>query len=373
MQGMFSFQDMVFSMSVAVYVAVSIAVAAVRWGHRCEPYAKYSDYYYPAWKALVFCFLSNILFLPSAFLPAAPDSVLQVRLMFILASPFLCALMMFSYFGKALKISWWKKPVYGLSVTFILMCVTATVLVLVPGTQLMGSFGRWFFSAAGMLAILYLGFFSAALYMIARAIRRSSEENYSNPEDFPRQYALNALWISIMHVVVSWTASYIGSKILLSVALAVLSVLAVILLIGVLPPHRSKDVEQMEAGEEPLHLQIEVPSQTGTLEEETLPAERQEDILRAIRHFVEDEKAYLDSHLTLASLSRNIGYNRTYVSKVMSERLDGFFVYVNRCRLAHAARLKVEQPGIPVADLIAASGFGSRQTYYNVRRQLEKE
>jgi hypothetical protein len=38
--------------------------------------------------------------------------------------------------------------------------------------------------------------------------------------------------------------------------------------------------------------------------------------------------------------------------------------------LAHAARLKVEQPDLAVADLAIASGFGSRQSYYNVRKQL---
>lgn len=100
-------------------------------------------------------------------------------------------------------------------------------------------------------------------------------------------------------------------------------------------------------------------------------AEHAEEIVRAIRQFVEKEEGYLDEHLTLTSLSRSIGYNRTYVSAVLTERLGGFFVYVNRCRLAHADRLQAENPGISTSELIDRSGF-SRTTYYKVKKQLEE-
>jgi transcriptional regulator GlxA family with amidase domain len=51
--------------------------------------------------------------------------------------------------------------------------------------------------------------------------------------------------------------------------------------------------------------------------------------------------------------------------------MGGFYTYVNRCRLAHVARLKVQQPDTSIEEIATASGFGSRQSYYNVRRQLE--
>lgn len=41
-------QSTLISVSLAVYVTASVYVAAVRWGHRCAPYAKHMDYYYPA-------------------------------------------------------------------------------------------------------------------------------------------------------------------------------------------------------------------------------------------------------------------------------------------------------------------------------------
>lgn len=111
-------QSTLISVSLAVYVTASVYVAAVRWGHRCAPYAKHMDYYYPAWKTVVFCYLANLFMLPALFMPTDADALLQLRLLLILASPFFCAVLMFSYFGKVLKITAWRRPVYILAVPF---------------------------------------------------------------------------------------------------------------------------------------------------------------------------------------------------------------------------------------------------------------
>ena len=348
----FTSQDLLLSTSLAVYMATSIIFAAVRWGHKCEPFARYADYYYPAWKALVLCYLSNILMAPSIWMPQETDAVLQLRMLLILASPFFCAILLFSYFGTILGSSGWRRPVYALIVPFAAMAVFSTVLVFIPGTQLQGSFCRAFFAVGGTLALIYIGCYVLAIRMIVLELRRSLEEEYSNPNDFPRRFASGILWIPLAHLAVSLTGAYVGSVASLAACLLGLSALSVVFLIGVLPPHRSADVRSLEK------------------DADVLPEERKDEIEKAVRHLVEEEKAYLDQHLTLTSLARSIGFNRTYVSAVLNERLGGFFVYVNRCRLAHAARLRVERPDISASEIIDSSGF-SRTTYYKIRKQLE--
>jgi len=375
---MYSGEELFFCISVAVYVAISLAIAAIRWGHKCQPYARHADYYYPAWKTLVFCFASDILLLPIAFIPQDTDAILYLRLMLILASPFFCAVVLFSYFGKVLNVGWWRNPVHALYIPFVLVALTALVLTFIPGTQMEGPFCNWFFSISGVLAIVYLICFIMAITMIARAIRRFSEDNYSNPDDFPRQFAKGIIWLPIVHIAISWTSTFIGTYNSLSIGMLLLSVLGIVFLIGALTPHRTLDVERLESGE----LQIETvadvpepelpePDAEPELAEETLSQERKDEIAGIVRHCVEDEQAYLDSHLTLSSLSRICGVNRTYLSQVISECMGGFYGYVNRCRLAHVARLKVQQPDASIEEIVTASGFGSRQSYYNVRRQLE--
>lgn len=360
---LFSLQDLLLSVSVAIYVATSINFAAVRWGHKCEPYSRHADYYYPAWRALVLCYLSNILMAPSIWMPDSADAVLQLRMLVILASPFFCALLLFSYFGKMLGSRRWRRPLYALIVPFATVALATTVLVFIPGTQLQGALCRAFFTVGGTLALVYLGCFFMAIRLIVRELRRSMEEEYSNPNDFPWQFASWVIWIPLAHLAVSWVCAYVGTTAWISAGLLVLSALSTVFLIGILPPHRSADIRVLEKA-------LEVSPDPDSKETETLSERRKAEIEKAVRHYVEGQEAYLDQHLTLTSLSRSIGVNRTYVSSVLSERLGGFFVYVNRCRLAHAARLQKERPDISVSELIDASGF-SRTTYYKVRRELE--
>ena len=355
-------QDSLFSVSLAVYLTASVFVAAVRWGHRCQPYGKHMDYYHPAWKTVIFCFLCNLLMAPAIFMPTDTDAVLQLRLLLILASPYFCAVLMFSYFGNVLQKNAWRRPIYILSLPFGAMALSATVLALVPGTQMTPEFCRWYFALGGLLAVAFLACFVSAIFMVAKQLRRSAEEKYSNPEDFPEKFATKIIWIAFLHLTASWAGAYAGTRLSLSLCLLVLSALALAILIGILSPHRDLTVEQLEAAQAP-----GVPPP----EESALSEERQDEIEKAIRRLVEHEQAYLDSHLLLDDVAGRIGVNSKYVSLVMQSRLGGFFSYINRCRLSHAARLQVEHPEMPIGEVIADSGFGSRTTYYKVRKQLE--
>ena len=378
---MYSFQDLLLSAAAAVNVAVSIIVAAVRWGHRCEPYAKHMDYYYPAWKAIIACFLTNIILSTVIFLPNDEDTILQLRMMFIMGSPFFCATLMFVYFGKSLKTTKWHRPIFIMALIFAILMGTSTTLAIIPGNQIVyrSVFCKWLFSITGIMALLFMACFVQALRMIIRALKRFSESNYSNPDDFPHQYASEVIWIPVLNISTSWCASFIGTQTALSIGLIIISVLNTIFLIGALSPHRSLDVSRLEqenekeTEQEPCAQEPkQVPEPAAQPNDESISQERKEEIVRTIRHFVEDEQAYLDNHLTLASLSRTCGINRTYVSQVISERMGGFYTYVNRCRLAHAAQFKVQNPNASVEEIASASGFGTRQTYYNILHQLEK-
>ena len=362
---LYSPQELLFSVSVAAFVAVSLTIAAVRWGHKCEPYVRHMDYYFPAWKVIVFCFMTSLVLVPAAVLPKEEDSVLLVRQMLILSSPLYCALIMFSYFGKVLRKEWWRRPFFWSAILFETLILTSIVLALIPGTQLVGTFCKVIFSITGVFALLCIVWCLLAFIMIVRAMVHVAEENYSNPEDFPHNYARHVLWIPVVHISISWVISYIGDPVVIALGMFVLSGVNVAFLIGALSPHRAKDIQRWEE-----RSSATMPAPALQAENDRISPELKEDLLRTIRHFVEDQSAYLDSHLSLADLSRNCGANRSYVSLVMRERLGGFYNYINRCRMDYASRYRSENPNASIEEVAEASGFGSRQSYYNVRRQL---
>lgn len=357
---MFSASEHLLSVAAAIYVTVCLVVAALRWGHKCEPYASHMDYYYPGWRTVVFSFLSIVNLIPVVFMPGDTDCVYLLRIVLLLASPFLCAVLIFSYFGRVLKVRWWRKPIIALSFTYVATTGTALVLALIPGTQMKGAFLSGLFISGVTLALIYLVSFIVALRMILRAIQRFSDENYSNPDDFPKQYAESILIIAILHLVMSWSTTINGAPWALSFGLVVLSVLSIIFLIGVLSPHRAVEVAQLET-------EVLAPR-----EEMALPREREEEILGRIREQVEQKEAFLDSHLSLAGLSQSCGINRTYVSSVLSSYKGGFFAYINSCRLAYAQKYREEHPQADVDEVALNSGFNSRQSFYNAKKRLAK-
>lgn len=361
----YSFEEFLLSIALTAYLAVSAVVGTVRLGHKCAPYAKHMDYYFPAWRTLVVSALFNLILLPVIFLPQESDAIQQLRMMLILSSPFFCALLIFSYFGRVLKLTWWRKPIIVLSVSFLLMSSFALVLTLVPGTQIQGAFFRWFFIIGGSLAFVYLAVFVLALRMMIQAIRRFSEENYSNPDDFPKEYAESIVWIPVLHLIMSWSTTINGNLQGMAFGLVILSILGVIILLGALSPHRAMDVKRLEED-----LIADNSDKEKAAAAELLSPDRKEEILGLIRQKVEDQQAYLDSNLTLTKLSRDCGLNRTYISAVLNERLGGFFAYINRCRVAHADNYKEAHPGADVDEVALSSGFNNRQSYYNARKRL---
>jgi len=358
----YSLQELLLSLSLAAYLTVCVVVAVVRWKHKCNPYARHEDYYFPAWRTLVFCALSNLSLCPVLVMPGESDALLQLRLVLLMASPFLCSVLIFSYFGRVLKLTWWRKPTLWMSVSYALVSAVALVVTLLPGTQMQGPLRSWFFLTAGLLTALYLLGLIFALSMILQPLGRFSEENFSNPDDFPQQYAKSIIYLPFLHLLMSWSATFNGQLPVMSFALVILSVLSVIILLGALSPHRALEVERLEA-------ELEAEQKARQQEPELLPTERKDEILQAIRLRVEKEQAYLDSHLTLSKLSQLCGFNRTYVSSVLNETLGGFFFYVNHCRLLHAEAYKADHPGADMDEVALVSGFNSRQSYYNARKK----
>ncbi len=78
-------------------------------------------------------------------------------------------------------------------------------------------------------------------------------------------------------------------------------------------------------------------------------------------------KTFLDPDLSLESLSRVIGTNRTYVSKAIMERGSGFRSYINNLRTEHLISLINEDPEIynypKDGEMLALdSGFSNRRS-----------
>lgn len=98
-------------------------------------------------------------------------------------------------------------------------------------------------------------------------------------------------------------------------------------------------------------------------EELGLSEEKINELLRALRHCMEEKQMYKEKDLRIETVANEIGTNRTYLSGLLNNRVNKNFTdYVNFYRIKEAKRLLRETDDI-VKKIALEVGFGSYQTF----------
>lgn len=91
-----------------------------------------------------------------------------------------------------------------------------------------------------------------------------------------------------------------------------------------------------------------------------LKNEQQDDMTREIIRYIETEGHFADKDITIESITKAIGTNRTYVSMIMKSNLHtSFRSYINGLRINEAKRLLLEKPNELLEAVAAGCGFAS--------------
>ena len=337
----------IYSLAAVTCLVTTLVVAAVRWFHMCSPYNRKPSYYYPGRSAMTLCMLSTVIVLPYALFPGSEWTWMLARAYFFPEEIYLCTVLLFNYFGNVRQWKKWKKPT-------VVMAVPAAVAMLgVP--MVSGSAAAWLLYLAGALETVFC---VIALILVARWAqwaRSAAEDEFSNPKDFPSQFARRMISMLALVLVAVWVTALTGSRTVMAVLNLLLSIFSVTLLIQALHPNRHREMVEEEPESEPV-----VPART-------------REMVRAIRRVVEEEQAYLDPHLTLQDIADRVGSNRSYIARIFASEFGGFFNYVNSLRLDYADAYRQSHPKAKIGEIIAESGFGSRSTYYSAQAKLRPE
>ena len=87
--------------------------------------------------------------------------------------------------------------------------------------------------------------------------------------------------------------------------------------------------------------------------------------IKRLESLMTTKRPYLEHNLTLTSLAKRIGTNRTYLSIIFRDHYGtSFYGFVNSYRVQHAANL-MKESDIIVRDAMTASGFYSYNSFRN--------
>lgn len=88
-------------------------------------------------------------------------------------------------------------------------------------------------------------------------------------------------------------------------------------------------------------------------------------LLVAQLHRIEQEHLYRDPDLTIFTLSRTLGTNRTYLTRALRECYgESFSEYINRLRIEEAARLMQSKPSLTLQEIASEVGYNSPTSLY---------
>jgi len=94
--------------------------------------------------------------------------------------------------------------------------------------------------------------------------------------------------------------------------------------------------------------------------------EEAEDKLHAcVEDYLEKTQCYRKSDLTLDSLSKGLGINRTYLSTAINKMDNNFYSLINKYRIRDAVRLLTDDKNRNIEDLAFAVGYNNRKSFYN--------
>lgn len=269
--------------------------------------------------------------------------------------------MLFSYFGNVMQWKKWRVPMMIVSLPVVLAMLASFVLAVLPGDQVGSIAPALSWSVLYVLGIIITGICITAMAVVLTWARRFDADDFSNPADFPVTSARK--WISLVavNVTLCWVAGIIVSKTVMSIVILLFTISSVIFIISALHPHRSRPPENDEEADTPAEEAVLRRSSSN---------HRQKEILSAINTVVVEQKAYLDSHLTIQDVADRCGYSRSSLSSLFKAELGGFFYYVNKLRLAHVEAYLQEHPDASVQEAALESGFNSRQAYYSVKAKI---
>ena len=203
---------------------------------------------------------------------------------------------------------------------------------------------------------------------LMRRVREIDEDEYSNEEDFPVQFARSIKWLPLVLCMMLAVNFLINNALVKMTRDFIFIFINVWFVIYTLNPHR-KNKKLRE-------LQIEEKTEAETKEKGTthryLTEAQCQDLETKMLDLVKGEKLYLEDHFTMSDLVKRMNTNKAYLSEVISNSDYGsFYQLINTLRVEYAIGLLGEDPNLKMEQVALASGFSSGSAFSQVFKRIK--
>ena len=352
-----------YGLAALMYVTTCWMFAVVRWFHTCRAPKERRPYIWPDRKLQCLLYSCATVLLPYVANPTDAAAWNLLKSYYPATYYFYCGVLLLCFFGSVKQWSQWKT-------------VSWAAAIMVIGTMLVPVLNAWLptgiLSADGLRiwqyvvlveSIVMVVYVVLAMWQVKHWMNEARDANYSNPDDFPADYASRVWLFPVFLTPLIWPAYIFDSPRLMAIQNVLLAVSNVWLLITVMPVWRRKTILALPESD---HL-LENNDQTDADREEIIVQTAKE-----IEAYVRDQQAYLNPHLKIDDVVENCHYSRTNVSLTFQRRFGSFANYVNSLRLSYYDQYVEEHPSETKESAALAAGFSSYTAYYRAKQKMKR-
>ena len=352
-----------YGLAALMYLTTCWMFAAVRWWHTCKQPKRTHRYIWPDRKLQCLLYCCATVLLPYALDPTSPSAWLLLKSYFPATYYFYCGVLLLCFAGTVKQWSQWKGISWVAAVMVIGTMFVPVVNAWMPAPILSAEGLRLWRYVVLAESIVMVGYVALAMWQVKHWMDEARDANYSNPDDFPADYAARVWLIPVFLTPLIWPAYILDSPRLMAIQNVLLAVSNVWLLITVMPVWRRK---ALLVTPETAHTQ-EVEEQEDTGSDELIAQTAME-----IEAYVRDQKAYLNPHLKIDDVVEHCQYGRTNVSLTFQRRFGSFANYVNNLRLSYYDQYVEEHPSETKESAALAAGFSSYTAYYRAKQKMKR-
>ena len=354
-----------YGMAAVMLLTTCWTFAAVRWFHTCRAPKKEHRYIWPDRKLQVLVYLCSVVLMPYALDPTKEAAWVLMKSYLVSTWFFYCGLLLLCFFGTVKQWHQWRTVSWWAAVMVIATMLPPVLNAWLPA-PIMTAEGSHFWQYIIVVESIVMMCYSAmAMYQVKHWMDEARDQNYSNPDDFPSEYARRVWLAPVYYIPLIWPAYILDSPLVMAVQNVLLSVGNILLLLNVMPAWRRLRILSAPEGE---HAE-------GTCPPHIDDSRSQEELIAEtaieIEAYVHDSQAFLNPHLKIDDVVARCQTGRSYVSLTFSRQFGSFAAYVNGLRLAYFEQYQAQHPNETKESAALASGFSSYTACYRAQQKYQ--
>ena len=243
-----------YGLAAMIYLTTCWAFAIIRWFHTCRAPKQHRKYIWPDRKLQVLVYLISVLLIPYVKNPMDSAAWMLMKSYFPATYYFYCGMLMLCYAGTVKQWAQWKTISWLAALVVIATMLLPVLNAWLPFRLLSPEGVHFWQNVITAESLLMMAYCSIAMWQVGRWILEGRDDNYSNPDDFPIDYARRIWLMPLALTPILWPAYLLDSPAIMALEHILLAIFNILLLIIVMPIWRRTHIISSAAAEE-----VEVP------------------------------------------------------------------------------------------------------------------